>query len=122
MGQVCGCQLVTAPIDLDSMRRSVENLSLSSVLTFIHQVGPTEDGEPAHFQVDEPQTLMGMFQLAEEAATSFDANVSLLLRLGELIPGESHFACVVAAHTAEGAMRCCQVLINGMRLAIRNGG
>ena len=106
--------MVTAPIDLDGMRRSVENLSYASVLSYTDNATHNSDGEPLQVALDQQKTLMSMFAVAEESTTRFDTNANLALRVGELIPGEVVFGLVVAGKTSAATLDCCRFILDSL--------
>lgn len=117
MGLVCGCQLITAAPDPDAMRRSVENLAYSEVVSYFSEAPGTRHGQPVDklvYTADEEKALFQMFAIAEEAAKRWDANVSVTHRLGELIPGDVALAVVAAASTRSAAFDCCKFVSDGV--------
>lgn len=110
MAQVCGCQLVSSAIDVEAMRRTVEDLSFPTTVTVVENA---LDG--GHFDLDEEQALMRMFLIAQEAVDRFSANVNLTLRLGDMIAGDTHYAVIAAAASQDNAIRCTEFLLAGLR-------
>lgn len=111
MGLVCGCQLMTGPLDSEAMRRSVENLAYGAITSYVAAVPGTKQGHPVEtmtFTADEERALFQMFAIAEEAANRWDANVSVAQRLGELIPGDTSLVIMIAAADREAALDCCR--------------
>lgn len=111
MGLVCGCQLMTGPLDAEAMRRAVEDLRFGWVVSCFSEVPGNRMGEPVDtliFTADEETALFQMFAIAEEAAQRWDANVSLAQRLGELMPGDASLVVVAACSEQAAAFDCCR--------------
>ncbi|HVT14184.1 MAG TPA: molybdenum cofactor biosynthesis protein MoaE [Fimbriimonadaceae bacterium] len=110
MGLVCGCQLMTGPLDPEAIRRSVENLGYGSVVTLCAQVSGSQAGHTVAYSTDEATALQEMFAAAEEAVKRWDANVSLAQRLGDLIPGDISRVVVAACAEQAAAFNCCRFI------------
>lgn len=104
MGKVCGCQIMGGPLDVEAMRRSVEDLAHGEVVTYFHEVV----GGIKTYQADEERALFAMFAVAEEVAGRWDANITIAQRLGELMPGEVTLVIAVAGDSRERAFAGCR--------------
>jgi molybdopterin synthase catalytic subunit len=116
MGLVCGCQLMTGPLDTEALRRSVENLSYGAVVTYCSEVPGTRQGAPVDtltFTADEEQALLQMFAIAEQASKRWDANVAIAQRLGDLMPGEASLVVATACSDRQDAFDCCRFVCDG---------
>ena len=88
------------------------------VMSFVGEVRAVTGDKDTSKLIYEAHSTMAhkqMSRIAEQAATYWDANVSVAHRLGELLPGDIAVVCVVAcAHRAE-AFDCCRFLIDRIK-------
>lgn len=110
--------LVQEPLDPTSIAQRVQEPTKGGVALFLGDVRGQTDAvvtDWLEYEAYPEMALKSMQELAEQAATKYDANVAIVHRLGKLMPGETTVICAAAcAHRAE-AFECCRQLIDRLK-------
>jgi molybdopterin synthase catalytic subunit len=111
-------ELVTEPIDPGKLIQAVQDDARGGVVVFLGDVRRiTGEIQTEHLEYEAYQemALKSMREIGEKAAQDSDANVTIVHRLGKLLPGETSVVCVAAcAHRAQ-AFECCRILIDRLK-------
>jgi molybdopterin synthase catalytic subunit len=118
MGEVKNVLLLDEPLNVSELQESVKDVRYGGIVSFVGEVRAVTGDKDTSKLIYEAHSTMAhkqMSRIAEQAATDWDANVSVAHRLGELLPGDIAVVCVVAcAHRAE-AFDCCRFLIDRIK-------
>jgi molybdopterin synthase catalytic subunit len=110
--------LTQSSIDVDQVRKSVEGPGLGGVVVFVGKVRGTTRGKSTSkliYEAYEEMATGQMQQLAEYASERWGANVAIVHRVGELLPGEVAVVTAAACPHREEAFECCRYLIEQIK-------
>jgi molybdopterin synthase catalytic subunit len=121
-GAVVHVALTREPIDMEAVRRSVEDPVAGAVVLFVGTVRDHEGErtvEALEYEAYERVAAERLRALAEEALVAWPAaRIAIAHRLGRLALGEASVAVAVAtAHRAE-AFDCCRHLMERLKLSV----
>jgi molybdopterin synthase catalytic subunit len=118
MGEVKNVWLLDEPLDISTLADSVKDVRYGGVVTFsgeVRSITGELDTSMLIYEAHQAMALEQMRRIAEQAATQWDANVSIAHRIGELLPGEIAVFCVAACAHRAAAFDCCRFLIDRIK-------
>jgi molybdopterin synthase catalytic subunit len=110
--------LVREPIDVVSLRSRFADPTRGAVVVFEGVVRSSTAGVATAMLVYEAYEEMALPVMAEIAKCNADADVAIVHRLGEVMPGETAVVCIAACAHRDQAFAVCRMLIDCVKVDV----
>lgn len=108
-------RLVREPIDVAELRSRFTNTTRGAVIVFEGVVRSVTGDQATSMLSYEAYEEMALPLMAEIAKREGDADVAIVHRLGELLPGETAVVCIAACAHRDAAFAACRRLIDRVK-------